>query len=325
MCDPILHFRLNPRLPGTPPLNRQGFRTRPLQSREPGVFRVLALGDSCTFGVTTAGLVTEPYPQRLEQLALESDMHPRVEVINAGMSGYTSWHGVMLLRARLRWLQPDLITVRYGWNDHWPLREGQTPEMFEERGAAFRTAEDLVLLKTALYPFAIRLSMQVATWENPPAAVAGPFKGRPYIPVVPLPLYRRHLARIVKLGRAMGAEVWLLTSPHALLLDRFRDGADLVASSRGVYQLNSIRSFAEVVAIHESYNQATREVAAEEGARLVDMDQVYRQHSREELFTNRDIVHPNQLGHFLEAQVLLDELRSHALFPGWRGRTTAHS
>ena len=106
----------------------------------------------------------------------------------------------------------------------------------------------------------------------------------------------------------MGAKVWLLTAPHAMLLDRYRGGANLTESSRRVYDLNSIGSFAELADIHERYAAATREVAAQEGVPLIDMERVYRQHHTEELFTNRDVVHPNQLGNFLEAQVLFDKL-----------------
>src|SRR5262245_7574373 len=76
-CDPILNVKLKPDLvPDGKPLNRAGFRTHEFGPKPPGVFRILALGDSCTFGIIATrdhpfSYIAEPYPQGLERLAAE--------------------------------------------------------------------------------------------------------------------------------------------------------------------------------------------------------------------------------------------------------------
>ena len=51
VCDPILHFRTNPDLVvNGRPINARGFRGEEFGPRTPGIYRVVALGDSCTFG-----------------------------------------------------------------------------------------------------------------------------------------------------------------------------------------------------------------------------------------------------------------------------------
>jgi hypothetical protein len=158
-CDPILHFGVDPAF-GSPELaklgveiNSQGFRGAEFGDKQPGAYRILALGDSCTFGHLQnphAGFVAQPYPKRLQNLVDRRDGHGVVEVLNAGQPGYNSWHGVMLLRGKLRDLEPDLVTVRFGWNDHLLSALGESQRFREPATALGRSVEDL-LLRTALY------------------------------------------------------------------------------------------------------------------------------------------------------------------------------
>jgi lysophospholipase L1-like esterase len=74
--------------------------------------------------------------------------------------------------------------------------------------------------------------------------------------------------------------------------------------------MGGIKSFAELAAIHARYNDATRRVAAEVGAPLVDMQQLYLAHGQESLFTVRDVIHPKDTGHALEAEELYRRLQA---------------
>ena len=170
-CDPILQFKLNPELDVLgQKLSRDGFRTHEFAPKRPGVYRILALGDSCTFGQLQRGelygYVSNPYPLALEKLLADRVGPGRFEVFNAGIPGYNSYQGLMLLRGKLRGLDPDLITVRFGWNDLF-LSEapaGQGP--YRESDRAWVVALEDLALRTALYPFVRRLGFELSAWRG---------------------------------------------------------------------------------------------------------------------------------------------------------------
>lgn len=77
--------------------------------KPPGVTRVMALGCSTTFGWGVDD--EQSYPAVLESL-LRADGY-RVEVINGGQPGYTSFQGVWLYDTVLRDYEPDVVLVGY--------------------------------------------------------------------------------------------------------------------------------------------------------------------------------------------------------------------
>jgi lysophospholipase L1-like esterase len=247
--------------------------------------------------------VADPYPQGLaSRLAAQ---FPSVNVFNGGVPGYTSYHGIMLLRTRLRDLRPTLITVAYGWNDLM-TSAARGPDAFKELDGWERTGED-VLLHTALYPFARRLRL---TWKATSTAHAGPpmAPADAWTPNVPLDAFAHNLRRLVELCRARGAEVWLLTSPDAFLTNDFRgheDAYDRTASAQlRMLRLGGIHSYRKLRMYHAHYNAAVRRVAAEANAPLVDVASAYAAHADEHLFTPTDAIHPLEAGQALTADTL---------------------
>lgn len=317
-CDPVLFFKLQPTLiVDQNTLNTQGFRSREFEwSRKPNTVRVLSLGDSCTFGMVHGNppkYVPKPYPQRLEDVAAERIGPNRVEALNAAVPGYNSFHGVMLLRTKLRGLRPDVITVRYGWNDHF-ISQGDAGTFREVQNPAARAVED-VLLRTQLYPFALRLGLALRVKLGAYGKPAQAEIPREWKPTVPVEEYKHNLRRIVELGRAEGARVWLLTSPHAFLTmeNAGRESGPNEWTERRVLTWNALPSFERLIEIHEEYNRATREVGAEVGAPVIDMYEVYKRHADQSLFTSDDVCHPLQAGHDLEAETLYEMLQSEGL------------
>jgi lysophospholipase L1-like esterase len=314
-CDPILNFKLKPDLiAGGQPLNRAGFRSREFTDKAPGMFRVLSLGDSCTFGIIATetqpfAYIQEPYPQQLERLVAERIGAGQLEVLNAGIPGYNSFQGLMLLRSKLRGLEPDLITVRYGWNDHFMSAEAAGAYGYREPDNAIVLGLQDLMLRTSLYGFFRRLHFEwLALHETakPPAGAALPTE---WLPNIPLDVYKHNLRRIVAMGHAQGAEVWLLTSPNAFVIDSNRGQEDrFPESARLLLVFNALPSFERLVEIHDSYNEATREVGAELRAPVIDMDAMYRAHASEPLFLQTDVPHPSPQGHALEAERLYSRL-----------------
>jgi lysophospholipase L1-like esterase len=313
-CDPILSFQLKHDLmPGGKPLNAAGFRSREFAAKPDGVYRILALGDSTTFGMVvedTFTYIETPYPQRLEQLVAERAGPGKVEVLNAGVPGYNSFMGVMLLRGKLHGLEPDLITVRFGWND-FLMSMGGGGDVYRELDNPLLLMGENLLLRTATYRYLRRLGRELKARGNPerkptPADIAKTWK-----PDVPLEQFKKNLRRIVELGRAEGAEVWLLTTPHAFLTDENRGQYDKfprTMSAKLLIAFSAIPSFEKMIAIHDMYAEACRAVARETGAPLVDMEAAYAAHASEHLFASTDVVHPTQLGQNLEAEVLYQQL-----------------
>ena len=86
-------------------INRWGLRDpRPLDNKPDGVRRVLVLGDSVTWGGIQAQQ-EDLFTTRLEK-ALDN-----VEVVNAGVNGYSVAQMTALYRTRLEGLDPDLVVL----------------------------------------------------------------------------------------------------------------------------------------------------------------------------------------------------------------------
>ncbi|MBZ0252995.1 MAG: tetratricopeptide repeat protein, partial [Candidatus Methylomirabilis sp.] len=97
-------------------VNAEGFRDRPFDLAKGDKFRIVAMGDSNTFGWDVE--LEDAYPKVLEALLNEGLPEPVFQVVNAGVPGYTSFQGRIYLESRLLGLEPDLLIVGYGKNDH---------------------------------------------------------------------------------------------------------------------------------------------------------------------------------------------------------------
>lgn len=92
-----------------------GFRTPPFSDKKrPGVFRIICLGDSTTFGMNVEA--EDSYPRVLARL-LEEAYPGRFEVLNLGTVGYSSRQGIELLRREAVHYEPNLVTFAFGPND----------------------------------------------------------------------------------------------------------------------------------------------------------------------------------------------------------------
>lgn len=94
--------------------NEQGLRDRPILPKSEGEFRILALGDSVTFGW---GVQQDKiFASRLEQL-LPGRLQRPVRVINSGVGGYNTVQEVTYFKREGITLQPDLVLLTYIGND----------------------------------------------------------------------------------------------------------------------------------------------------------------------------------------------------------------
>lgn len=97
-------------------VNSLGFRDREFRRQKRGQYRIVALGESTTMGVTLDP-ADRPWPAVLESLIRTRTNAPRpVQVINAGIAAYTLEHGIIRLREDVLALQPDLLISYHGYN-----------------------------------------------------------------------------------------------------------------------------------------------------------------------------------------------------------------
>jgi len=91
-----------------------GFRGAEV-TRERGVIRIVALGSSETFGW---GIPEEStYVNILQEMINRDSSLPEVEIINAGVPGYSSYQGKKYYMADIVSLKPDIILLLFGWSD----------------------------------------------------------------------------------------------------------------------------------------------------------------------------------------------------------------
>lgn len=109
-------------------INEAGLRGDP-PTESAGVYRVLCLGDSITFGDKLDQ--SETYPAALGRLLRERWPGKPVEVVNAGVPGYSSLQGLKLWR-RLESTEPAVVIVAFGFNDAWPSRVTDRESLPEE-------------------------------------------------------------------------------------------------------------------------------------------------------------------------------------------------
>src|SRR5262249_38203672 len=85
-------------------------------TKPPGVRRVLCVARSAPCGAGIRG-DENTWPARLEKYLSAAYPDRRVEVLNAGVPGYTTAENVIYLSLKLIDLKPDLVLLYEGYND----------------------------------------------------------------------------------------------------------------------------------------------------------------------------------------------------------------
>jgi lysophospholipase L1-like esterase len=234
--------------PSAAVFNAQGFRGPELSVDKPAnEFRVYAVGDSNTLGVAEAA-----WPGDLQGIFRKS-CGALVQVVNAGVWGYTSAQGLSRID-EISKFDPDLVLISFGANDAHPV--SVPDKRYTVRAAWSRRLEDF------LQPSHVaRLAIGVLT--RVPALPTGEMTHR-----VSLEDYRTNLVEMVGRVRSWGAVPVLLTRPY--------HGALMPAMSW--------KSFA-----HE-YNTVTAEVAASLELPVVDLYTHFK--DRDALFTDESHFNP---------------------------------
>lgn len=142
--DDVLGYRLRPNsrarvAQSLYSINSRGFRGPEIPIPKGNAYRIVALGESTTFGITL-NLEDHPWPERLEQMIIER-IKPRcpVQVINAGVPGYRLDNNLQRFSKEILPLEPDMVISYHGINGFALLKEAvpfapmPNAPMFKER------------------------------------------------------------------------------------------------------------------------------------------------------------------------------------------------
>jgi lysophospholipase L1-like esterase len=266
-------------------INSLGFRGPEVAAKAPGSLRIVALGDSATFG---------PREEECAYPYLLPDLFPQpVESLNAGVEGYRTDRALVHLRRDVLPLQPDVVTVFLGWNDLYQTNPNDEADQLSLRANPLAA---LFLLSDAAQTFRRVYFLDIQSHRG---QTAGTTSGVPldYQPVG----YADRLRQIVRAARTSGARVSVLTWPT--ILD---DSMTAEAIARVQYPPYTTRLI-DVKVLYARYQNTLRHVAADEQAAVIDVAAAFNsQFDKATLF--KDTAHFSCQGHAIVARTVADAL-----------------
>ena len=294
--DPLLLWRLKPNLDRAVwdytvlSTNAQHLRSeradRHLMPKRPGTIRIVCLGDSVTFGfrvpVVWPDKPTEydpnwlPYPMLLEKELRAANPGRSIEVITMAVPGYTSHQGLAWLRRDIDKLQPDLLTISFGWND-----------------ASFSDVPDREAIRTNTSAVSVRwLVDRSQAFAHATRWLRSKQSIQPGAPVRPGPRvsqeeYVANMLAMVQLAKARNTSAIVIAAPYR----------DIVAT-------------APEGSLMQSYREPLRIALEQQGVPFLEILELTEKAypSNEGWFGER--IHPNHMGHRLMASELLTLMAS---------------
>lgn len=286
-------------------INSHGLRSPETTLEKPdGVFRVLVLGDSWTFGVCIPQ--DQTYPAQLEKTLQSNHPNLRIEVINSGVSGYETYNEAVYFRRSGRFFRPDLVLIGY-----YPVNDiHDKREKFRER--ARLQEENPLLFALKRYP---KEKLQTyhyfqygrskvkdrigEWWTGSPPYDAGPEELDQHFKVEWTSLYsddysgwglvQESLGEIAELSREIGAEPVLAVFPDIRSLKHYR------------------------LSLRDQFFPQLEEAALKSGLSVIDVFPAFAPYEdREEeiaLWERKGSTHPNEKGYRIIAEFLADRLQ----------------
>lgn len=262
-------------------INSSGMRGADLSDKS-DAYRIIALGNSCTFGWGVT--FEDTWVHRLQKLLNEQIPGRPVEVINVGVPGYTSLQGKRYLADDLIALQPDMVLVMFGHNDHFPAGRGISDSAQQLDNSILIESQNL-LSKLRLYRL-LRKGFLQMTSDTTKARLddIGSIKR------VSRPEFFANLREIVRLARNFNIQPVLLIPPVASLENYF-DGA--------------VSNFHH---LHELYQKEMIRASQYEEASIVDLQAAFSDYHTLFDDANDDPIHFNRQGHQVAARAIAEAI-----------------
>jgi lysophospholipase L1-like esterase len=210
-----------------------------------GTYRVLFLGDSCTF---------LGYPEfAMKELRRDPMPTRKYDDVVLAIPGYSSYQGLVAAQEYGQNDAADVVVVYFGWNDHWAaygeIDSKKIVHVSESVAGRFlaRATRDSRLL-------------QALNWLHARASGDGKPSGELRVPIEE---YEHNLSEIERIFRERGAMVIFVTAPtshYALGVPPY------------LLLLHFVESAESAIKLHRAYNDVVRRVAKRTMSVLLDLE-----------------------------------------------------
>jgi lysophospholipase L1-like esterase len=257
---------------GQPEINSLGFKSGEVSIPKPDhTKRIVFLGDSCT---------EQGYPAIVETFvnSLISNKNLQVEAVTFAIPGYSSHQGKKITELLGDKVEPDLVVVYFGWNDHW-LAYGDIDSQKKSPNPKNELANKVQWFHnhSRILQF---VNKAIVTLSN---SDSGPLDETR----VSVNEYSENLGYIGHFFVERNIPVIFITAPTS----HYRHGVPdyLVA-------LNFATDKESVIRLHRKYNEVVRDVAARTSGYLLDLEsEINEMHGIQEIFLS-DGIHFTQHG-----------------------------
>ena len=229
------------------------------------------MGCSCTqFG---------QYDRMLHDIIVSKNPGKEFSYANFGVGGWSSYQGLQQLKRDVVQLKPKLVTIFYGWNDHW-IGFGIEDKQVKE----YNSSVLYWLQRFRLVQLVMQAVVKIEKKELLPERVSAVD-------------FRKNLTEMVKIARRNNIIPVLLTAPQGH--QKGKEPAFL--ATRWLRNLN------DLIPIHQKYESIVREVAKNEKAVLCDLARKFEQLPKEDVVNKyffADGTHPSREGDAVIADTL---------------------
>ena len=181
-------------------VNALGFRGPEISLDKGDRFRIVAVGESTTFGLILLA-DDRPWPEILQDLITsELSCDKEVEVVNAGIPGFTLANNVLRLQTEIFPLRPDLVVSYHGYNGfHFFLDEIPEVQVRQAPIPPERPSWLLERIETAVRVAAFRKRYETHDDRDEPALLDD-FRTSPY---------STHYRKLIAMARARNIDLAL--------------------------------------------------------------------------------------------------------------------
>lgn len=255
-------------------INSVGLRDREFEKTKPtGTFRVLVLGNSCTYGWGVGQ--EDTYSKILEKQLSNNYPSKKVEVINGGVTGYSIAQELEYLKSDGKEWTPDMVLISHTFNEGKRVNPRSPQDLKDQVFFSMRLKN--FLRNIALYHFVVeynfssqyvKLARKVT--EDPTWIADDAFK-----------IYQEDLQSIINVVKQMNAKpVFLIT------VTKNQINADSVRYSK--------------------HQMAMKGIAEENQISVVDFMLPFREQKEKDLYV--DGGHPTEIGHKIMADEIFKKL-----------------